>query len=123
MRNLFALVLILVVAMTGGAAILLSETTMSMPAPNVPGTGSFIRGVVVDVDTRSLNDVRAFTLRLGDKTYGETFFEFQVGELENADEFPPSHILEHQATAQPVTVYYRLEGDVRFAVRIEDGGG
>ena len=114
-RNLFALVLVAVIAVTGGAAILLSETTMPRPEPEGPGGGSFIQGVVVDVDTRGLNDVRAFKLQLGD-----VVFDFQVGELENADEFPPSHLLAHQATAEPVVVYYRLEGHVRYAIRLED---
>ena len=121
-RNLFALVLVVVLAVTGGAAIVLSDTTMPMPVPEGPNGGSFIRGVVVEVDTRGLNDVRAFKLRLGDKRFGETFFDFQVGELENADEFPPAHLLEHEATSEPVRVFYRMEDGVRYATRIEDAG-
>ena len=49
--------------------------------------------------------------------------EFRLGELENGDEFPPGHLAEHQATAEPVVVYYRMEGNERFAVRLEDAGG
>ena len=45
-----------------------------------------------------------------------------IGELENGDEFPPGHLAEHQATAEPVVVYYRVEGNERFAVRLEDAG-
>jgi hypothetical protein len=122
-RNLFALVLTLVIAVTGGAALVLSELGPALvdpDGPDVPGGGSFIRGVVVEVDTGGLNDVRAFKLRLGDKTFGEKFFDFQVGELENADGFPPAHLLEHQATAEPVLVFYRTEDGVRYATRIED---
>ena len=122
-RNLFALVLVLVIAITGGAALVLSEigpTFVDPGGPDVPDDGrdgSFIRGVVVDVDTRSLSDVRSFTIRLGDKT-----FDFQIGELENAHEFPPAHLHEHQATAEPVLVFYHEEDGVRFATRIEDAG-
>jgi len=121
-RNLFALVLVVILAVTGGAAIVLSDTTMPMPVPELPGGGSFICAVVVEVDTRGLNDVRAFKLRSGNKTFGETFFDFQVGELENADEFPPAQLLEHQATAERVCVFYRMEDGVRYATRIEDAG-
>ncbi len=46
--------------------------------------------------------------------------EFRIGELENGNEFPPGHLAEHQATAEPVVVYYRVEGNERFAVRLED---
>jgi hypothetical protein len=122
-RNLFALVLTLVIAVTGGAALALSELPPALvdpDGPDMPGGGSFIVGVVVEVDSRSLTDVHSFTLRLGDKTFGETFFEFQVGELENADEFPPAHLLEHQATAERVQVFYRMEDGVRYATRIVD---
>lgn len=124
-RNIFALVLVLVIAVTGGAALVLSDSGPALVdpgGPDVPGGGSFIRGVVVEVDTGSLAEVRSFTLRLGNEPFGETFFEFQVGELENANDFPPAHLLEHQATAELVRVFYREEDGVRYATRIEDAG-
>ena len=116
-RNLFALVLVLVIAVTGGAALLLSDVAWPVN-PEVPDDGrdrSFVTGVVVQVDSEGLTEVRSFKLRLG-----EVVFDFQVGELENADEFPPAHLLEHQATAQPVRAFYHLEDGVRFATRLED---
>ena len=116
-RNLFALVLVLVIAVTGGAALLLSDVRPAPIDPSTPADGSFITGVVVNVDSRSLTDVRSFRLRQGSVT-----FHFIVGELENAAEFPPGHLLEHQATAQPVRAYYRLEGDERVVYRLEDAG-
>src|SRR5687767_16004817 len=109
--------------MTGGAALVLSEFGPTMVDPDGPAVpddgrdGSCYRGVVVKVDARSLTDVRSFTIRQGDKTFGEMFFDFQIGELENADEFPPSHLLEHQATAEAVRVFYHEEDGVRFATR------
>lgn len=118
-RNLFALVLVVVLAVTGGAALVLSETAMPVPDPGEADDGSAVIGVVVGVDARSLTDVRAFKLRLRDGRV----LDFQLGELENADEFPPGHLAEHQATAEQVRVVYRLEGDVRYAVRLEDAGG
>ena len=111
------MVLVVVVAVTGGAAILLSQT--SLIDPDGTPDDQFVQGVVVAVDGSGLADVRGFTLR---RIGGETL-EFRIGELENGNEFPPGHLAEHQATAQPVTVYYRMEGDELFAVRLEDAGG
>jgi hypothetical protein len=116
-RNLFALVLVVVVAVTAGAALLLSDT--SILDPDGPPDTTAVEGVVVRVDSAGLSDVRGFTLR---QPGGETL-EFRLGELENGDQFPPGHLAEHQATAEPVRVWYRLEGDERFAVRLEDAGG
>jgi hypothetical protein len=113
-RNLFAVVLVIVIAVTGGAAILLSST--SVLDPDGPPATTSVEGVIVAVDGSGLDDVRGFTLRRP----GGEMLEFRLGELENGDEFPPGHLAEHQATAEPVVVYYRLEGDERFAVRLED---
>lgn len=116
-RNLFALVLILVIAVTGGAALLLSDTSLLDPDGSPRAVS--VEGVIVAVDSAGLADVRGFTLR---RVGGETI-EFRLGELENANEFPPGHLAEHQATAEPVRVFYRSEGGERFAVRLEDAGG
>jgi hypothetical protein len=78
-----------------------------------------VEGVVVAVDSVGLTDVRGFTLRVEG---GETM-AFRLGELENPTEFPPGHLTEHQATAAPIRVWYRMEGDERHAVRLEDAGG
>jgi hypothetical protein len=115
-RNLFAVVLVVVIAVTGGAALLLSNTQMF--DPDGPPDTTMVEGVVMAVDSSGLGDVRSFTLR---RPGGETV-EFRLGELENGTEFPPGHLAEHQATAQPVVVYYRIEGNERFAVRLEDAG-
>ena len=37
-----------------------------------------------------------------------------------APQFPPGHLAEHQATAAPVRVWYRMRGDERYALRLED---
>src|SRR5688572_15024203 len=113
-RNVFAVVLVIVIAVTGGAAILLSST--SVLDPDGPPETTSVEGVIVAIDGSGLDDVRGFTLR---RPGGETL-EFRIGELENGDEFPPGHLAEHQATAEPVVVYYRVEGNERFAVRLED---
>ena len=116
-RNLFALALVVVVAITGGAALVLSDT--SMIDPDAPPDMAVVEGVIVAVDSTGLADVRGFTLR---EPGGRTT-DFKLGELENPTEFPPGHLAEHQATAEPVRVLYRMEGNERYAVRLEDAGG
>jgi hypothetical protein len=73
-------------------------------------------GIVVFVDSVSLTDVRGFAIRTED---GRTI-EFRVGQLENASEFPPSHLGEHQATSIPIRVTFRDEAGERVALRLED---
>jgi hypothetical protein len=75
-------------------------------------------GVVIDVRATSLTEVQAFTIRTAD---GRTV-TFRVGELENATAFPPGHLNEHRATAQPVVVTYLDEADGPRAIRIDDAG-
>jgi hypothetical protein len=115
-RNLFVLVLVLVVGITAAAALILGGTGGD---PEPSGSGSFMDGVVVGVDARGLGDVRSFQLRRVDGAV----VVFQLDRLANGDQFPPGHLAEHQATAQPVRVWYVTDGDQRFAVRLEDAGG
>lgn len=77
-----------------------------------------VAGVVTAVESRGLNDVRGFTLR---SNAGETLV-FVMGDLENADDFPPGHLVEHQAAAAPVLVFFRAENGSLVAYRIEDAG-
>ena len=113
-RSLFALALGAVLVLTAGAAILLGETRT--PDPGTPPGAQSMVGVIVGVDAASLTDVRGFTLRTSDGA--STVFD--LGVLENGAEFPPGHLVEHQATAQPVRVWYRNDGARKVAVRLED---
>jgi hypothetical protein len=113
-RYLFALLFIVVVGVTAGAALLLSDT--STPNPSAPPGTTAVTGVIVAVDSRGLGDVRAFTLRV----VGGELIEFDLRALENGVEFPPGHLAEHQATADPVRVWYRDEGGTSLAIRLED---
>lgn len=110
------LVLVLVVGVTAGAALILGAPSGD---PRPSGSGSFMDGVVVGVDAQGLSDVRSFQLRRVDGAV----VVFQLDRLENGDEFPPGHLAEHQATAQPVRVWYVTDGEQRFAVRLEDAAG
>ena len=109
---LFAVLLIGVVGATALAGILLTEPS----GPDLPPGTEQMTGVVVAVDAVSLSDVRGFTLRRP----GGDLVEFSLRELENGTDFPPGHLAEHQATAEPVRVTFRSEDDERFALRVED---
>jgi hypothetical protein len=109
-RNLFALALVALIAVTGGAAILF-------------GVGGFggsadqsVVGVIVGVDSEGLDRVRGFSLRTEDART----LAFAIGDLENGTTFPPGHLVEHQATAQRVRVWYVVDGGANVAVRLED---
>jgi hypothetical protein len=112
-RNLFALVLVAVIGITGVAAILGATGA----ADNATPSGATpIVGVIVGVQSQGLDKVTGFTLRTTDRGS----LVFTIGQLENGTQFPPGHLVEHQATAQPVRVWYRTEGDVLVAIRLED---
>ena len=113
-RRTFAIVLFVLVVGVGVATALL-QGSPSGGGDGPPGTTA-VDGVIVGVDGEGLGDVRSFDLRLGDgsvRTFG-------LSELENGVEFPPGHLAEHQLTAEPVRVWYRTEGDVDLAIRLED---
>jgi hypothetical protein len=76
-----------------------------------------LTGVVVAVDTGGgVGDVRGFTLR----QVGGEQVSFSLRELQNGAEFPPRHLVQHQADAFPVRVVYRMEGSEYLALRLED---
>jgi hypothetical protein len=113
-RDILALLFAAVVVITGVAALLLSET--STPNPDAPPGTTAVVGVIVGVDSQGLGDVRGFTLR----REGGELLEFDLSQLESGAEFPPGHLAEHQATATPVRVWYRDDGGVLLAIRVED---
>jgi hypothetical protein len=139
-RRLFVAAIVLIVAITGSAALLLSGPT-GTPGPTDPGqtpnptvavTGSPVagasssdpqaipaspvRGVVVAVDSRGLDDVRAFTLRADDGA----ILVFDLREMRDTPTFPLGHLAEHQATAQPVLVTFRAQDGVLIATQVAD---
>jgi hypothetical protein len=82
-----------------------------------PGSpGEIVEGVVIGVASTGLTEVQGFTIR----TAGGETIDFRLGRLENATEFPPGHLAEHQATSTPIRVTFRIEGSERVAYRIED---
>lgn len=113
-RKLFLLVLVTVVALAGVGAIVLGGT--SLRDPDAPAGATAVDGVIVGVQAEGLDRVAGFTLRTADGAS----IAFVIGALDNGAEFPPGHLVEHQATAQPVRVWYRTEGADKVAVRLED---
>ena len=113
-RVLFATLFAAIVILTAVAAILLSET--GVVDPDRPAGTTDMTGVVVGVDSSGLADVRGFTLRLA----GGELVEFSLRALTNPTQFAPGHLAEHQATAEPVRVWWRMEGAERLAIRLED---
>jgi hypothetical protein len=113
-RNLFVAALVVVIAVTGAAAVLLGGSAVR--DPDAPAGAQAVVGVIVGVESEGLDKVGGFDLRTTD----QGTITFVLGELDNGAEFPPGHLVEHQATAQPVRVWYRTEGGQRIAVRLED---
>jgi len=113
-RTLFAALLAAIVIGTAVAAILLSETRTA--DPDAPAGTTDMTGVVVGVEGQGLGDVRGFTLRIA----GGELIEFSLRAVENGTEFPPGHLAEHQATSEPIRVWFRTSGTERLAIRLED---
>jgi hypothetical protein len=107
-RDRIAVALIVVLAVTAIAAILASRG--SSP------TELSITGVIAGIQSEGLDRIRSFSLRTDE---GQVV-EFALGILENAADFPPGHLAEHQATGQRVRVWYLQQGESRVAVRLED---
>ena len=101
---------------TAGIAALGAATYFLSAAPGNPGGTDSVRGVIVGVESQGLDQVSGFDLR----TQDGTTLTFVLGDLENGATFPPGHLVEHQATGQPVKVSYLADGATKVAIRIED---
>ena len=113
-RNLFVAAVAVTIAAAVGAAVILGAIGSS--GTNQPSDTQSVIGVIVGVDSAGLDKVSAFTLR----TSAGASLTFDLRALENGARFAPGHLVEHQATAQPVRVWYRIENGVRLAIRLED---
>ena len=114
-RRLFVGALVILIAMVGLATVLLGGSDPGGPPPDTTS----VDGVIVAVDNEGgLGDVRSFDLRTSEgvvRTFG-------LARLENGAGFPPGHLVEHSVTAEPVRVWFRTEGGVDEAIRLEDAG-
>lgn len=74
-------------------------------------------GVVVQVNGTSPSAISSFVLHTAD---GQ-LLTFTVGPVTfDQTSFPPEHLREHQALAQPVKVTYKIENGQDVAVKLED---
>lgn len=96
--------------MASSSAASAAAASAPAPAPSSP-----VVGVVIDVDSAGLGDVRGFTLRSDD---GRALV-FTVGRLEPGS-FDPGHLAEHVATGVPVEVTFVAEGEVLVATKLAD---
>jgi hypothetical protein len=110
--RLFVATLAGIVVVVAVVASLAGGTARDPDAPD----GEQAVGIVTSIDSEGLADVRGFTLRTG----GGQELAFRIGVLENGAEFPPGHLSEHQSLATLVRVWYRTEGEVQVAFRLED---
>jgi hypothetical protein len=61
--------------------------------------------------------VDGFTLRTGDGTV----MTFSVGVVDQDEgAFPPEHLTEHQRTAEPVKVTYKVQDGKNVATKLQD---
>jgi hypothetical protein len=110
------------IAVVIGAAVMLIAPRLACgctPVSETPSVDSPVEGIVIAVDSSGLADVRGFTLRAD----GGFAFTFSLGALENAAEFSPSHLTEHQLSSEPIRVWFRVEGAERVVYRLEDAPG
>ena len=108
--------LAVVMAVVAALALAGCRPTVSASPSMAPPTSPIV-GVVIDVESSGLNEVSSFVLRTDDGTT----YTFEIGDLENAAEFPPGHLREHMATSSPVRVFFDVDGDRLLVTRLEDG--
>jgi hypothetical protein len=103
-----------------GAAILLVACGPGVDSLRSPSSGSPAEavGIVTSIQGSSPAQVSGFTLR----TSSGQLLSFQLGRVQlAADSFPPGHLHEHLASAQPVRVTYFQRDDALVATRLRDG--
>ncbi|MEA2607906.1 MAG: hypothetical protein QOJ75_149 [Chloroflexota bacterium] len=113
-RAIVVAAVVAVVVLSAAGAVLLGAAGSS--GTNQPSDAQSAVGVIVGVDSAGLDKVSGFTLRTG---AGESL-DFDLRALENGAQFAPGHLVEHQATGNPVRVWFRIENGVRLAIRLED---
>ena len=82
------------------------------------GGERFVEGVILEVESSSLTELDSFTLRTND---GETIVFLPDPDVpaDPQEGIIAGHLLGHMQAAEQVTVYYRDEGGVFLAIRIE----
>jgi hypothetical protein len=94
------------------------SVSFDVPSFVVPEPRSPVAGVITSIDSQGLDKVKGFTLR----TRSGVDLIFVIGQLDNGVEFPPGHLAEHQASLEPVLVYFKSEGGKLVVYHLEDAG-
>jgi hypothetical protein len=102
-------------AWLGAALALLGVAVLVWLGPAVAASGREprVRGVVTAVVARDIGHAESMTVRAPDGRE----WRFRV---DDAVDMTPGHLREHMTFGQPVTVYYRREGDALVAWRVTD---
>ncbi len=117
MKSLRGLPLGLVVVVEIGIATAVAVGATRPACACVAPPSSPVDGVVISVDATGLTDVHGFTLRPSD---GGPNLAFILGPLENATQFAPGHLKEHQATGTPIRVFFNRSTGQLVVYRLED---
>ncbi|MHB8398833.1 MAG: hypothetical protein ACYDCI_07870 [Candidatus Limnocylindrales bacterium] len=96
-----------------GASPLPSATALASAAPPT----SPVSGIITNVRSAGLDKVLGFTIR----TTSGDLVTFVVGRLDDPATFPPGHLAEHQASLQPVTVYFTVVAGQLVVYHLADG--
>ena len=94
------------------------SVSFDMPSFAVPEPKSPVAGVITSIDSQGVDKVRGFTLR----TRSGVDLTFVIGQLDNGVEFPPGHLAEHQASLEPVLVYFKVDDGRLVVYHLEDAG-
>jgi len=112
-RNVFAAVIGAIVALTLAVTLLFGGSPRNQDPPK---DATSIDGVVVGVRSVALNQVTGFSVRTTD----QGTIDFVLGELDDGTQFQPGHLVEHQAAAIPVRIWFRTVDGEKVAIRLED---
>jgi hypothetical protein len=114
-RRIHLVALTIAAALIIGSAFAIAACAVgASPAPSLPA--SPVDGIVVHVDGAGLGSVTAFTMRLP----GGATLVLTLGSLENAAQFAPGHLAEHEATGLPVRAWFVTSGGIPTVYRLED---
>jgi hypothetical protein len=105
---------VLVVVSLASALALAACGIGGSPAPSLPA--SPLEGVVVHVDSTGIGNVTGFTMRLA----GGATLVLSLGTLENATQFAPGHLAEHETTGLPIRAWFVVSAGVPIVYRLED---
>jgi hypothetical protein len=94
------------------------SVSFDIPSFAVPEPRSPVAGVITSIDSQGLDKVKGFTLR----TRSGVDLTFLIGQLDNVVDFPPGHLAQHQASLEPVLVYFKAEGGKLVVYHLEDAG-